>query len=284
MRTLERGAKGEPEMSSALHLLHRHCCQRLLSPLRLGGALPVDVALSSASLQAFHLLERPGDPKYQKHERNPIKYWNTFYKNHQDKIGTIWRRIGDTISCYLVRRARLLLILRSCWRVIWVAALSCKKFFILHGGAIGETQWSRWCNSRKVDLCSVHVGCGAGNTLFPLLAAFPDVFVHARDFSPFAIALVKIFMLSAVSPMKMPLALQNVRNVLKPSGTLLFRDYAMGDFAQDKLAKKGQIISNNFYVRGDGTCAFYFSKIHCQPCLKEMASTLWKSVCTANRL
>ena len=35
-------------------------------------------------------------------------------------------------------------------RVIWVAALSCKKFFILHGGAIGETQWSRWCNSRKV--------------------------------------------------------------------------------------------------------------------------------------
>ncbi|XP_038978355.1 uncharacterized methyltransferase-like protein SPBC21C3.07c isoform X2 [Phoenix dactylifera] len=84
-------------------------------------------------------------------------------------------------------------------------------------------------------------------------------------------------MLSAVSPMKMSLALQNVRNVLKPSGTLLFRDYAMGDYAQEKLAKKCQIISNNFYVRGDGT-------VHYQPCLKEMALTLWKSVCTANRL
>ncbi|XP_026665804.2 tRNA N(3)-methylcytidine methyltransferase METTL6 isoform X3 [Phoenix dactylifera] len=121
-----------------------------------------------------------------------------------------------------------------------------------------------FCSSQVV----LEVGCGAGNTVFPLLVAFPDVFVHACDFSPLAIELVKehgafkldrvnafvcdvitddlckmimpgsvdvitmIFMLSAVSPMKMSLALQNVRNVLKPSGTLLFRDYAMGDYAQ----------------------------------------------------
>nr|XP_029119095.1 methyltransferase-like protein 6 isoform X2 [Elaeis guineensis] len=244
MRTLERGAKGEPEMSSALHLLHRHCCQRLLSPLRLGGALPVDVALSSASLQAFHLLERPGDPKYQKHERNPIKYWNTFYKNHQDKF------FKD--RHYLEKD----------WG----------HHFLLSGEKGQASTHPKVV--LEVDLCSVHVGCGAGNTLFPLLAAFPDVFVHARDFSPFAIALVKIFMLSAVSPMKMPLALQNVRNVLKPSGTLLFRDYAMGDFAQPHLKLQ----------YGDYSALSTSLKIHCQPCLKEMASTLWKSVCTANRL
>ncbi|KAF9622843.1 hypothetical protein IFM89_034275 [Coptis chinensis] len=58
----------------------------------------------------------------------------------------------------------------------------------------------------------------------------------------------------------MPLVLQNLKKVLKPSGHVLFRDYAIGDFAQEKLIDKNQMISENFGVRGDGTCAFYFSE------------------------
>ncbi|XP_031473633.1 uncharacterized protein LOC116246082 isoform X2 [Nymphaea colorata] len=69
-----------------------------------------------------------------------------------------------------------------------------------------------------------------------------------------------IFMLSAVSPEKMPLVLQNIRRVLKPSGYVLLRDYAIGDLAQERLTSKDQKISENFYVRGDGTRAFYFSE------------------------
>jgi len=59
--------------------------------------------------------------------------------------------------------------------------------------------------------------------------------------------------LSAVAPDKMPLVLQNVRSVLKHGGRVLFRDYAFGDLAQERLMSKGQQISGNFYVRGDGT-------------------------------
>jgi methyltransferase-like protein 6 len=37
----------------------------------------------------------------------------------------------------------------------------------------------------------LEVGCGAGNTIFPLLSTYPDIFVHACDFSPRAVDLVK---------------------------------------------------------------------------------------------
>ncbi|GMP35152.1 hypothetical protein CsSME_00007722 [Camellia sinensis var. sinensis] len=78
-----------------------------------------------------------------------------------------------------------------------------------------------------------------------------------------------IFMLSAVCPKKMPLILKNIKKVLKPNGYILLRDYAIGDYAQVELRKRNQMISENFYVRGDGTCAFYFSE--------EYLSTLFMS-------
>ncbi|OVA08402.1 Methyltransferase type 12 [Macleaya cordata] len=191
------------------------------------------------------------------HQKKATKYWNDFYKRHHNKF------FKD--RHYL------------------------------------EKDWAHYFssvnpnspNSSKVVL---EVGCGAGNTVFPLLTAFPNVFVHACDFSSNAIALVKshgdfredrvkafvcdvtnddlcetiipssvdvvtlIFTLSAVSPKKMPLILQNIKKVLKPNGYVLLRDYATGDFAQEKLMQRNQMISENFYVRGDGTCAFYFSE------------------------
>ena len=36
------------------------------------------------------------------------------------------------------------------------------------------------------------VGCGAGNTIFPVIETYPDAFVYACDFSPRAVELVKV--------------------------------------------------------------------------------------------
>ncbi|CAN8287882.1 unnamed protein product [Cochlearia groenlandica] len=186
----------------------------------------------------------------EKYERDAKKYWDIFYKHHGDRF------FKD--RHYL------------------------------------EKEWDSYfsVSGKRIIL---EVGCGAGNTVFPLIATYPHIFVYACDFSPRAVELVKahdeytetrvsafacdltgdgldkhispssvdivtmIFVLSAVSPEKMPLVLQNIKKVLKPNGCILFRDYAFGDLAQERFSVKDQKISDNFYVRGDGTRAFYFS-------------------------
>ncbi|GLT25602.1 hypothetical protein SLA2020_007230 [Shorea laevis] len=186
----------------------------------------------------------------EKYEREAKKYWDVFYKRHQDRF------FKD--RHYL------------------------------------DKEWGSYFSGSGTKVL-LEVGCGAGNTIFPLIATYPNVFVHACDFSPRAVDLVKthkdftetrvsvfvcdltmddlskqvpptsvdivtmIFVLSAVSPEKMPLVLQNIKKVLKPNGCVLFRDYAVGDLAQERFTGKDQKISENFYVRGDGTRAYYFS-------------------------
>ncbi|KAK1578617.1 hypothetical protein Q3G72_031721 [Acer saccharum] len=189
------------------------------------------------------------------YQRKATKYWNDFYKRHNNKF------FKD--RHYLEKD--------------W-------------GNFFSDDSFSP---NRKVLF---EVGCGAGNTIFPLVATYHKLYIHACDISPHAIELVKshvgfkedrinafvcdvvddnlsekispssvdvvtlVFMLSAVSPKNMPLILQNIKSVLKPNGYVLLRDYAIGDFAQVKLHNRNQMIGDGFYVRGDGTCSFYFSE------------------------
>ncbi|XP_068650237.1 tRNA N(3)-methylcytidine methyltransferase trm141-like [Aristolochia californica] len=212
-------------------------------------------SINAASLEWPQLFTASAN-RFQKYERNPSKYWSDFYKRHKNKFFKDRHYLKKQWSSYFT---------------------------------IDDTSNEK----RKVVL---EVGCGAGNTIFPLVATFPNLFVHACDFSPQAVALVQahenyradqvnafvcdvtaddlrnnispssidvvtlIFALSSVSPGQMTFALKNIKRVLKPNGFVLLRDYAIGDFAQVMLSSKNQMISKNFYVRGDGTCVFYFSE------------------------
>ncbi|KAL1922594.1 uncharacterized protein VTP21DRAFT_10133 [Calcarisporiella thermophila] len=142
----------------------------------------------------------------------------------------------------------------------------------------------------------LEVGCGAGNTLFPLLAECqkPDLFVHACDYSSVAVDVVKshpeydtrrsraivwdltstslpegvnpasidvivlIFVFSALRPEEWEQALINLEKLLKPGGLILFRDYGRHDLAQLRF-KQGRMMQENFYVRGDGTRVYFFT-------------------------
>ncbi|XP_004478598.1 tRNA N(3)-cytidine methyltransferase METTL2A [Dasypus novemcinctus] len=143
----------------------------------------------------------------------------------------------------------------------------------------------------------LEVGCGVGNTVFPILQTNndPGLFVYCCDFSSTAVELVQthseydpsrcfafvhdlcdedesypiprdsldiiilIFVLSSIVPDKMQKAIDRLSKLLRPGGLMLLRDYGRYDMAQLRF-KKGQCLSENFYVRGDGTRVYFFTQ------------------------
>jgi methyltransferase-like protein 6 len=69
-----------------------------------------------------------------------------------------------------------------------------------------------------------------------------------------------VFVLSAITPTKFETCVTKIYNALKPGGVLFVRDYARDDLAQTRFSNKEGFkkLSDQFYVRGDGTRAYYF--------------------------
>eukprot|EP00871_Galdieria_phlegrea_P005595 jgi/Galph1/6036/GphlegSOOS_G4705.1 len=148
----------------------------------------------------------------------------------------------------------------------------------------------------------LELGCGVGNSIFPLIRANPHLFIFGVDFSAQAIELLKsnpeydsrrlyalvadvakesekilqiipshsvdyvtlFWTLSAQPPEHMVACISLIEKLLKPAvGMVLFRDYAFGDLAQIRQHPKN-CIGKNLYRRGDGTLAYYFTESYLQ--------------------
>ncbi|NXY02814.1 METL2 protein, partial [Pteruthius melanotis] len=163
------------------------------------------------------------------------------------------------------------------------------------GGELGKLESFPGCDATYRIL---EVGCGAGNSVFPILKVLcntPGTFLYCCDFASGAVELVKshssynsawcsafvhdvcddalpypfpdeildvillVFVLSTIHPDRMQRVVNRLAKLLKPGGMLLFRDYGRYDTAQLRF-KKGHCLSENFYVRGDGTRVYFFTK------------------------
>ncbi|OAG29524.1 hypothetical protein NEDG_00657 [Nematocida displodere] len=131
------------------------------------------------------------------------------------------------------------------------------------------------------------VGCGTGSSLTQLPKTS---LVFGIDCAPSAISIIKnrpelsegnfevhdltlptpfpykdmnyillIFTLSAIHPDKHVPALKKIFASLKPGGMLLMRDYGYMDMTQLRFRPQ-QIVAKNFYQRGEGTFAYFFTE------------------------
>jgi tRNAThr (cytosine32-N3)-methyltransferase len=139
------------------------------------------------------------------------------------------------------------------------------------------------------------VGCGVGNTVFPLANEVHGTFIYACDFSKTAIDIVLstpeydekrmcafvydltdlkvpseiepesldvitcIFCLSAIPPSHHSHVVSTFYKLLKKGGILLFRDYGRGDLTQIRF-KKERYLDEDWYIRGDGTQVYFFTQ------------------------
>ncbi|KAK6055025.1 methyltransferase domain protein, partial [Cooperia oncophora] len=144
----------------------------------------------------------------------------------------------------------------------------------------------------KGPIVFLEAGCGVGNMLFPLKTAFPNFHLQAFDFSPRAVQMCSerakqlgieletsivdlsipsdksdfekhadiatlIFVLSAIHPDKHGDAVRNMRKYVRTGGSVVVRDYGVNDYAMIRFGR-GAKLADRFYVRQDGTRAYYF--------------------------
>uniref|UniRef100_A0A2K6B861 tRNA N(3)-cytidine methyltransferase n=1 Tax=Macaca nemestrina TaxID=9545 RepID=A0A2K6B861_MACNE len=232
-----------------------------------------------------------------KYEREASKYWDTFYKIHKNKFfkdrNWLLREFPEILPVDQKpeEKAR-----ESSWDLVNTSATNC--FSRMHCPTISGSSEGQSKTESDFSNLDWIVGCGAGNSVFPILNTLqnsPESFLYCCDFASGAGELIKshssyraaqcfafvhdvcddglpypfpdgildvilpVFVLSSIHPDRMQGVVNRLSKLLKPGGMLLFRDYGRYDKTQLRF-KKECCLSENFYVRGDGTRAYFFIK------------------------
>lgn len=148
-------------------------------------------------------------------------------------------------------------------------------------------------DDKREKIKLLDIGCGVGNSFYPLIKRLPNLYVDAFDFSQRAVNMAKthalydenkikllaldvvkddipfekadygilMFVLSAIKPEKHKEVIQKIADKMNPGAILYFRDYARYDLAQLRFAKrKKNKVGDNLYMRKDKTLSYFFEK------------------------
>lgn len=199
----------------------------------------------------------------QAYNSNPAKYWDIFYKNNRDNF------------------------------------FKDRQWLQIEFPSLYEYTSANYEGPATI----LEVGCGAGNTFFPLLHQNknPNLKLYGCDYLKVSINIIEqneiyqeahrngiayasvwdlaseensipenlepnsvdvvvmVFVFLALHPDQWAQAVHNLYKILKPGGEILFRDYGRYDLAQVRF-KKGRLLQDNFYIRGDGTRVYFFTE------------------------
>jgi len=225
----------------------------------------------------------------EKYDRDADKFWNAFYCQHQNKFfkdrNWLFTEFNELSPENKTRNGSI----RHDQNDLIEKEVPKSDSSANNKSTIAEVSES--------GMTIFEVGCGAGNTVFPILQANidPKLFIYCCDFAESAVDLVKnhnqydasrchafvcdvasddpvfpfptksldfivmIFVFSAIHPDRMQSTLNRLTDMLKPGGMILFRDYGRFDMAQLRF-KPGKCLKENFYVRGDGTRVYFFTQ------------------------
>ena len=150
-------------------------------------------------------------------------------------------------------------------------------------------------NDKREKITLLDMGCGVGNSFYPLLIRLPNLYVNAFDFSKRAVNMAKthqiyekeknrinlydldlvkdeipnknndygilMFVLSAIKPEEHEKVVEKISKVINKGGIVYFRDYARYDMAQLRFAqRKKNKVGDNLYMRKDKTLSYFFDK------------------------
>ncbi len=150
-------------------------------------------------------------------------------------------------------------------------------------------------DDEREKILFLDIGCGVGNSFYPLMERKKSLFVKGFDISAKAVEMAKthslydeskvslcsldivkddipldyqmadygilMFVLSAIMPESHFAVLTKIYNAMKEGGILYFRDYGRYDMAQIRFSqKKKNKIEDNLYIRFDKTLAFFFDQ------------------------
>jgi 2-polyprenyl-3-methyl-5-hydroxy-6-metoxy-1,4-benzoquinol methylase len=150
-------------------------------------------------------------------------------------------------------------------------------------------------NDIRPSISLLDMGCGVGNSFYPLIKVKNNLIVYAFDFSNRAINNEKkhklyeknkdriflknldlvndeidypscdygilMFVLSAINPEYHEKIIEKISNKINKDGIVFFRDYAKYDMAQIRFAqRKKNKVNENLYMRKDKTLSYFFDQ------------------------
>lgn len=195
------------------------------------------------------------DFKINKLEIDAKRHWDIFYKNNGARFfkdrNWLERELGQIIDQ------------NKCYSLLEVGCAVGNTVFPLLDVMPKITVSATDFSPRAVDLVKQRAKEGDYGERMPLAfvsdlskeSCFPDEALDKYDFC------TSIFVLSALSPEKFPTAIENIKSCFSENSEqkiFFFRDYAVNDHAMLRF-KKGKCISDRFYVRQDGTRAYFFN-------------------------